>query len=236
LLNFRINYVKFLFIAALLTVIFAHTKETSAQGRDRSKFQVGFIDTSGNYIDTSLFSDTTKIRGPVDSTARVNNFKYERIDEPLPDYGIWKSPLLLYGSSYVNYNVTFDSLNNVVITQTLDGQPLKVPLVIPLDQYIEKRTELQWKDQFYNIVADKYQIETEDDLEKLFKNITEITIPLPFATETIFGPPTINLKINGIIDITASYQRSTNDLQTITSETQNQNNINFKQEVQVTTK
>lgn len=217
-------------------MIFANVKETSAQGRDRSKFQIGFIDTTGSYIDTSLYSDTTKIRGPVDSTARVNNFKYERNDELLPDYGIWKSSLLLYGSSYVDYNVEFDSLNNVIITQTLDGQPLKVPLVIPLEKYIEMRRQLLWKDQFYSLVSEKYQIETQDDLEKLFKDITEITIPLPFATETIFGPPTINLKINGIIDITASYQKSTNDLQTITSETQNQNNINFKQEVQVTTK
>ncbi|MCC6866116.1 MAG: cell surface protein SprA [Ignavibacteria bacterium] len=236
MLKFRSNLIKFLFITALISVVFYHTKETNAQGRDRSKFQLGFVDTTGSYIDTSLISDTTKIRGPVDSTARVNNFKYERTDEPLPDYGIWKSSLLLYGSSQVNYNIQIDSLNNVIITEKLGEDQLKVPLKIPLEEYIKLRSELNIKDQFYRIVSDKYPIETEGDLEKLFKNITEITIPLPFATETIFGPPTINLKINGIIDITASYQKSTNDLQTILSETQNQNNINFKQEVQVTTK
>ncbi|HWA06213.1 MAG TPA: hypothetical protein VG961_06670, partial [Ignavibacteria bacterium] len=236
MLKYKTNYIKYLLLAISFMAMIGTYKDTFAQGRDRSKFQIGFIDTSGSYIDTSLISDTTKIRGPIDSTARVNNFKFERVDEPVPDYGVWRSSLLLYGSSQVTYSVKFDSLDNVIISETIDNEQLKVPLVIPLDKYIELRSELGLKDQFYRIVSDKFQIETQDDLEKLFKNITEITIPLPFATETIFGPPTINLKINGIIDITASYQRSTNDLSTILSESQNQNNINFKQEVQVTTK
>lgn len=173
---------------------------------------------------------------PVDSTARVKNFKYERTDEPIPSFGDYKSPLLLYGSGRIDYSVSFDSLNNVIITESFDGEQYKVPRVIPLEKYIEIRSSLAKQELFYRIIADNYQIETEDDLTKLFKNITEITIPLPFSTETIFGPPTINLKINGTIDITASYQKSTNDLQTILSENQTQNNINFKQEVQVSTK
>jgi cell surface protein SprA len=217
-------------------LLFCSVKEASSQGRDRSKYVLGFVDTSLSSIDTSLIGDTTKIRGPVDSTARVKNFKFEKTDEPLTPYGEYKSPILLYGSTFVDYKVTFDTLDNVIITQSIGGDELKVPLVIPLDKYLELRSRLSSQDIFYKLIADYYVIETQDDLEKLFKNITEITIPLPFATETIFGPPTISLKINGIIDITASYQRSTNDLQTITQANQNQNNINFKQEVQVTTK
>ena len=236
MLSDKTNYVKILLTAAIFIALFSSVKDTFAQGRDRSKYQLGYIDTSGSYIDTSLISDTTHIRGPIDSTARVNNFKYEKNDDPVPSYGDYRSSLLLYGSRGVDYNLKFDSLNNVIITETFEGEQVKVPLVIPFDKYIQIRSQLSAKEQFYRIVTDKYPIETEGDLEKLFKNITEITIPLPFATETIFGPPTINLKINGTIDITASYQRSTNDLQTITSESQNQNNINFKQEVQVSTK
>src|SRR4030095_16272029 len=161
---------------------------------------------------------------------------YERTDDFNPSVGDYKSPLLLYGSSKIEYSVKFDSLNNVIITESLDKEQIKVPLVITLDKYIQIRSRLAQQNQLYQIMSEVYQIETEDDLSKLFKKFTEITIPLPFETETIFGPPTINLKINGIIDITASYQHSTNDLQTIISPTQNQNNINFKQEVQVTTK
>lgn len=236
MLKYKTNYFKFLILTVILTVLVVQSNETFAQGRDRSKFQLGFFDTTGSYIDTSLISDTTKLRGPIDSTARVNNFKYERSDDLLPDYGIWKSSLLLYGSSQTRYVIEFDTLSNVIIKQTLNGELLKFPLKIPLEKYIEIRSQLNLQDQFYRLVTEKFVIETQDDLEKLFEKITEITIPLPFAEETIFGPPTINLKINGIIDITASYQRSTNNLSTILNQSQNQNNINFKQEVQVTTK
>ncbi|MBZ0202093.1 MAG: cell surface protein SprA [Ignavibacteria bacterium] len=232
----KTNYVKLILSAALFFVLLCSGNNSLAQGRDRSKFQGGYIDTSLSYLDSSLIKDSTRIRMPVDSTARVKNFKYERTDDPIPSFGDYKSPLLLYGSGRIDYTVTFDTLNNVIITESFEGEQYKVPRVIPLDKYIKIRSSLAQQDMFYRIVADSYQIETEDDLTKLFKNITEITIPLPFATETIFGPPTINLKINGTIDITASYQKSTNDLQTITSENQTQNNINFKQEVQVSTK
>jgi cell surface protein SprA len=233
LLKYKTN---FLLLLAVFLLLCCSIKEANSQGRDRSKYVLGFIDTSLSSIDTSLISDTTKIRGPVDSTARVKNFKFERTDDPFVEYGDYRSSLLLYGSNSVDYKVTFDSLDNVIVTQSINNEDLKVPLVIPLEKYIELRSRLSAQDIFYKLVAENYAIETEDDLEKLFKNITEITIPLPFATETIFGPPTINLKINGIIDITASYQKSTNDLQTITALNQDQNNINFKQEVQVTTK
>jgi cell surface protein SprA len=216
-------------------LLFCSNKETQAQGRDRSRFQ-GFIDTSYSFLDTSLIRDTSRVREPVDSTARLKYFKYDRKDELSPSFGDYKSPLLLYGSSRIDYSVSFDSLGNVIITESIEKEQIKVPLVISLDKYIDIRSRLAEQNQLYQIMAEFYQIETEDDLSKLFKKFTEITIPLPFESETMFGPPTINLKINGIIDITASYQHSTNDLQTIISPTQDQNNINFKQEVQVTTK
>ena len=104
----------------MLVVLICSTQESLSQGRDRTKFQSGIYDTSGSYLDTSLISDTTNIRGPVDSTARVNNFKYNRTDDPIPDYGEMRSPLLLYNSQYTEFNVTFDSLNNVIITESFD--------------------------------------------------------------------------------------------------------------------
>ena len=231
----KTNFTKLLLSTAFLLLLFCSNKETQAQGRDRSRFQ-GFIDTSYSFLDTSLIRDTSRVREPVDSTARLKYFKYDRKDELSPSFGDYKSPLLLYGSSRIDYSVSFDSLGNVIITESIEKEQIKVPLVISLDKYIDIRSRLAEQNQLYQIMAEFYQIETEDDLSKLFKKFTEITIPLPFESETMFGPPTINLKINGIIDITASYQHSTNDLQTIISPTQDQNNINFKQEVQVTTK
>ncbi|HJY63570.1 MAG TPA: cell surface protein SprA, partial [Ignavibacteria bacterium] len=213
----------------------AFTNQSYSQGRDRTKFFL-LIDTSFVSIDTSTTGDTTKLRAPVDSTARIKNFKYERDDKPVTSFDDKIHPLLLGRSYHVEYKLSFDSLNNAVISESFDKEQVKVPLVISIDKYIESRTKIERRNQLYTILAEFYKIETEDELSKLFKNITEITIPLPFTTETIFGPPTINLRINGVIDITASYQKTVIDQATITQETQDQDNINFKQEVQVTTK
>ncbi len=225
----------FLFALAVFAVLSALTyDDVFAQGRDRSKYIVG-IDTSTVRNDTSKNIDTNIVKVPVDSTARIKNFKYDRKDHLHALFGEYESPILLYNSTLVERQVTFDSLNNVVITEKVSNEDIRYPVKIPFDKYISIESDLSEKNQLYKIVADFYKIETADELEQLFKNITEITIPLPFSSETIFGPPTINLKINGVIDITASYQRSTTDELTIT-QTPTQNNINFKQDVQVTTK
>ncbi|MCC7159028.1 MAG: hypothetical protein IT281_05785, partial [Ignavibacteria bacterium] len=72
----KTNYVKLILSAALFFVLLCSGNNSLAQGRDRSKFQGGYIDTSLSYLDSSLIKDSTRIRMPVDSTARVKNFKY----------------------------------------------------------------------------------------------------------------------------------------------------------------
>jgi hypothetical protein len=209
--------------------------DTYAQGRDRSKFRISG-DTSLVWSDTSKVPDTTLIRQPVDSSARIKYFKYVRQDKSYTELESYTPSLILEGSTKVETRLTFDTLNNVTIGQYINDEAVKVPVTITFEKYIEIRTRAKSREDFYKIVAEFYKIEVEDELEKLFKNITDITIPLPFKTETIFGPPTINLRINGLIDITGSFQKTTVDQQTITTQDQSQNNINFKQEVQVTTK
>ncbi|MBK8553582.1 MAG: hypothetical protein IPL53_21995 [Ignavibacteria bacterium] len=86
-----------------------------------------------------------------------------------------------------------------------------------LDNYIADRSFINNQKSFEEIVANKFQGNTKDDISKLFEKITDITIPLPFTSESIFSPPTLSLKINGAVDITASYQNNTSD-QTIISE------------------
>ncbi len=233
------NNIKFRFLLLFLTITSIGLLLPSslfAQGRDRSKFQY-FNDTTLTRTDTTGIVDTTITKKePVDSTARIKNFKYDRKDSYIPKVAEYTNPLLLYKTSGTEYQVTFQGLDTVTIKQIVDGEDTKVPVKLPFEKYLELRGNLALKNQLYSIVAEKFKIESKDELEQLFKNITDITIPLPFSTETIFGPPTINLKINGLIDITASYQRSNSDQTTIAQTDQSQNNINFKQEVQVTTK
>lgn len=194
------------------------------------------IDTSFVRTDTSQTGDTTIVQEPVDSTARIKYFKYERKEGYNPLFGVYTHPLILYSSNQIEYKVSFDSLDFVTISELVNGEEVKYPLRIPFEKYIEARSRLSAKNQFYRIVADYYKIESKDELEKLFQDITDITIPLPFSSETIFGPPLVKLNINGQIDITASYQRNTSDQQTILNPDNTQNNINFKQDVSVTTK
>jgi cell surface protein SprA len=171
---------------------------------------------------------------PVDSSARIKYFKYIAPYNygTKPNTAI--SPILLGGSSEIKYEVSFDSLNNVIVRETFNGEDIKAPLVMTIDAYLKLLSQQKQRSIFSDIVNQKFQGNTQDDLSKLFDKITNITIPLPFKSETIFGPPTINLSINGIIDITASYQKISSEVTNAVTADNTQNNINFKQDVQVT--
>ncbi|MEO8209767.1 MAG: cell surface protein SprA, partial [bacterium] len=226
----------------IIIILFAISNVSFSQGRrDRPSGVTNYnksntSDTSqSNSIDSILALDSTVII-PVDSTARIKYFKY------VPEYSYGTklydetSPILLTNPSNINYEVNFDSSGNVVVTEKFDGEDIRAPLIIPLDQYLSGLSEKNIKKGFSDIVNAKFAGATQDDLTKLFEKFTDITIPLPFKSESIFGPPSLKLKINGAVDITASYQNSTSD-QTIISGLSNSNNsINFKQEVQLTAK
>ncbi|MBK9405735.1 MAG: hypothetical protein IPN57_14655 [Ignavibacteria bacterium] len=63
-----------------------------------------------------------------------------------------------------------------------------MPLVIPLDKYLSAVSENNLRNSFSNIVSERFKGNTKDDLSKLFEKFTDITIPLPFKSESIFGP------------------------------------------------
>jgi cell surface protein SprA len=221
--------------------LFSVSNLSFAQGRrdiDGNKYVIyNFSDTSKfKLIDsTQLSSDTTK-RAPVDSTARLKYFQYF----PEYTYGLKIKekihPLLLENSTFVKTETSFDSSNNVLIRQTFMGEDIKAPVKVSLSKFLESLKENNSKKIFSDIFTEKFKGNVSDDLTKLFEKFTDITIPLPFKTETIFGPPTFNLRINGAVDITASYQNITSDQVVVSYLSNSQNNINFKQDVQVTAK
>ncbi len=235
--KFRFQSTSFLII---IIILFAISNVSFSQGRrDRMNGNFNYTknptDTSKTVNDSLLARDSTRLL-PVDSTARIKYFKYV----PEQSYGTRVnnkiSPLLLQNSDNIKYNVTFDSSGNAIVTEKWGGDEIRAPLIIPLEKYLSERTKSNLKKVFSDIVSEEFKGNTQDDISKLFEKFTDITIPLPFKSESIFGPPTFNLKINGAVDITASYQNSTSD-QTIISGLSNSNNsINFKQEVQLTAK
>ncbi|CAN5652798.1 cell surface protein SprA [soil metagenome] len=230
------------FLFLIIVNLFALSNISFSQGRRGLDFFVGSYNPTdtGNVVlvDSLELARLDSLRRiPIDSTARVKYFTYER----QYDYGVngnsTLNPLLLSNSSSIQTTVTFDSLDNVIIRQQFNGEDIKAPLILTLDQYLHLRSAIRQKSIFSDLANEKFKGTTDDDLTQLFQKFTNITIPLPFKSETIFGPPTISLNINGAIDITASYQNISSDqLFTTATSTATQKNINFKQDVQVTAK
>lgn len=236
--NSQLKYFSFL----IIIILFVISNVSFSQGRrDRPGSKSTYIkviqsdSTRPSYTDSTIAFDTTQIV-PVDSTARLKYFQYS------PDYvhgskiSKTTSPILLGNSDQIKKEIAFDTSGNVILTESFEGEYIRAPLIIPLDEYLREISENNNRLVFQDIFSENFKGNTDDDLSKLFKNITDITIPLPFKSESIFGPPTINLKLNGAVDITASYQNSTSDV-TNTFGTSNSNSaINFRQEVQLTAK
>ena len=80
-------------------------------------------------------------------------------------------------------------------------------LRIPLDEYIALRQDGLNRD-LWEDIGYKYEIkEAKKDLGQLLTDITNIDIPLPSVSFlSIFGPPKINLKINGAVDIHGAWK------------------------------
>jgi len=231
--------IRFIFIFAIITILFTFYNVSLSQGRrdiDKTS-QIYKRDTLGvKTTDTLITGRDTTLLQPVDSTARIKYFVYS----PEFSYGMRiyekKHPFLLEDANLVQSSFKFDSLNNIIIRKQFLQEDIKTPLVVPLDEYLIHLQEKGEKNLTMSIISEKFKGEQVDDLAKIFQKFTDITIPLPFVSETIFGPNTFNLRINGTIDITASYQNVKSDQSTVSYFSSDQNNINFKQEVQVTAK
>ncbi len=180
--------------------------------------------------------DSTKI----DSTARLKDFRYVRKDSKyLSLFPKRKIPFYTYPSSAkIRRTVELDSTGNfVIIREVIAGEEIKFPLKIPIEDYIEYKlknvTEKSWQELGY-----KYELKAQkDDLGQLLNDITNIKIPLPSVSFlSIFGPPSINLKINGGVDIHGAWRNETTEGITASLLGNTRNEPDFKQQVQINVK
>ena len=192
--------------------------------------------TSTFHPDSSRSNDTSRVEA-VDSTARVENFRNQRHDPVYADiFPRQFSPFYLKASPIsVHREVILDSTGTIVtVRESVLDKDVKIPITMPIEKYIQRRSEYeQWRS--WSKLAGEYRpAEKEEGLGGVFGKITNIDIPVPAnPLLSIFGPPRINLKISGAVDIRAAFRSQKSDLPTISGFDQVRNEPDFNQEVQI---
>ena len=173
----------------------------------------------------------------IDSTARLKHFQYKRKDLPYVSlFGKRKNPFFLKEpDALISRTVSIDSTGQyVVIKETIDGKEWKVRATIPIEQYINLRLAyIQRKN--WEELAYKYDVKLgKKELGDVFASITNIDIPIPSnPVLSIFGPPKINLRINGAVTIDGSWRNQKTEGVTASLLGNVRNEPNFKQDVQI---
>jgi cell surface protein SprA len=172
-----------------------------------------------------------------DSTARIEQFKFKRKDSPtISLYDQKATKLFVQPSSGVRRRVVeIDSTGkNVEIREKIGDVTTKVILTIPLEEYVELRLKTR-QEEMWDAIAYQYELkDSKRGLGELIKDITDFEIPLPsVGILSIFGPPKINLRIGGAVDIHGAWRNETTEGVTASRLGNTRNEPDFKQTVQI---
>jgi cell surface protein SprA len=205
---------------------------------DTAKFnyKIGFRNT--HWKDTGFVRDTVKIDyRAMDSTARLENFKYTRTDAPVVQLKKERiSSFYVKPSDNIRTRITkIDSTGKYVeITETRGGQESKMLLRVPVDEYIDLMIKTHAREDWEDLSHQYDFKDMKKDLGKLISDITNFEIPLPsMGVLTIFGEPKISLKIGGAVDIHGAWRNETTEGVTASALGNTRNEPDFKQEVQI---
>ena len=176
----------------------------------------------------------------IDSTARLENFKYKLKESPIVELQTKKtSSLLLRPSSiYRTRTVEIDSLGQfVIIKEFVYGIQTKIVLKIPIGEYLALQLKENNKTEWEKLV-DVYKFKSSiKELGQLITDITNFEIPLPsVGVLSIFGPPKIGLKIGGAVDIHGAFKSETTEGVTASLLGNTRSEPDFKQQVQINVK
>lgn len=191
--------------------------------------------------DSLLAHDTTSTDSvhvePIDSTARVEHFQYPRLDGPAAEAFPKRTPpfYLKYSATVYRREIEVDSTGSfVTIREAIGEKPIKVTTTMTLDNYIQRRLAYENRRRWEGLTGDYRFPEKTDALASVFGAITNIDIPVPAnPLFSIFGPPRINLRISGAVDIRAAFRTQKSDQTTLSRYDQIRNEPDFNQEVQI---
>ncbi len=173
----------------------------------------------------------------LDSTARLQYFRYQREDVPYTSLMQKKKSKFFVEPSptYKTRSITIDSTGKFVeIKELIAGKPNKIILRIPIEDYIAARLEVEERKKWESL---GYTYELKDakmGLGDLIKNLTDFEIPLPsVGVLSIFGTPKISLKIGGSVQIHGAWRSETTEGVTASRLGNTRNEPDFKQQVQI---
>lgn len=218
--------------------------DDTSKGRQRTE---EIFDTLSNLsnIDTNEVSDSTQLNDSIkvnkyaiDSTARIQQFKYKPKDHPyITLYNPKPSSFFAQPSSNLKRRVIeIDSTGKFVeVKEMIGNQVNKIILRLTLEEYLKARLDAREREMWESL---GYEYTLKDtalkELSQLISDITELEIPLPqVGFLSIFGPPRINLKIGGAVDIHGAWRSETTEGLTISGLGNTRNEPDFRQQVQI---
>ncbi|MBN8705686.1 MAG: cell surface protein SprA [Bacteroidetes bacterium] len=174
-----------------------------------------------------------------DSSARIEQFTYQRPARFVPDAGQdLKYGLFLSAPATIKKDVVIDStLENVIISEKMGDMVLRGPISLSYTEYIENRYEQNLKENWQSLIGTRVLLKQTDAIEALFSKITNVDIYVPGGGgalfRTIFGPPRINIRVNGSIDVKAGWATNYNSNANSLGGTGSQNDPVFDQQFQM---
>lgn len=177
------------------------------------------------------------VQWSIDSTARLENFRYQREDYPvvrlkqkkLSKFFIEPSP------SLKQLKISIDSTGKFVeISELIAGRQSKIILRMPIEEYIKERLKVEERKKWEALGYEYEMKEGKMGLQELMKSITDFEIPLPkVGVLSIFGEPKISLKIGGAVQIHGAWRNETTEGVTASRLGNTRNEPDFKQQVQI---
>jgi len=203
------------------------------------RLRAGFPDTGKTALSDTIKIDTTQHWVVyLDSTARMKEFVHTRDDLPVVElfphhtYSLYlrATPMVYQRSVDLDTTGTYVAVHEMV--NTVD---VKVPLRIPLDEYIHQRSAEEVRNTWRALAGNYVMRQNRDELGGLLGNFTNISIPVPSNPlfSNIFGGKEVHLNISGGVDIQGAFRSQSTDQSTISSLDRSSTEPNFKQDVQV---
>lgn len=201
----------------------------SAKGRPVYSAQDSLPVINGS--DTAAASDSGLAPDSLEVYDWIQHLRPARVQAPV--FEPYHYPLFLY-SDMLEHTAALDSSGKYMdIRETVSGHDVRVPIDVPLREYIKLQNR-HFILKTWEHLAHAYSLNNASGLQSLMAGVTNITIPIPSnPVLSIFGPPRINLRISGAVDIQGGWRNQKLNAQTISQIGNVTNQPDFSQDLQL---